>query len=1128
MDTFCHKRILFLIGLFFIIFYDSAEGLILPPDPFDSTDRYARLITASEGTITGVKAKVKAPGDPLGPGEVRALLQYKLQPPPGNKAFHSAASSPISIQTLSNSDSVLAQFDFLSPIPAEAYHHTLMIYYQGESSRTLLQISEYGSDQLLSESLGVPVQDPPPPQGGVRIWGPITFLRERENPKTEQISIPISDPTGSFLLRLSNGTSEGTNRVSSAVIKLNDQEIFRPSDLNQQIGDLSRRVTLVSGENQLEVRLRSAPGAFVTLELFRMEKQACEVLGLRTFIRTTGKPELITDTFELGPQFSAPFTFNLTNGNPDGSSRLDSVIITLNGTFVFYPNNFNEQVGTLSQVVPLQSTNTLDVELRGAPGDFLSLGISGYDHTPPHVTITNPSNGATFRAGSISVSGIVDDPSASVTVEGISVPVASDGSFTLDGVVLQEGENRIEVIAADACGNMGEDQIVVYLQPVPQGPSLEICAQPIMPTIAITAAPGGGEDCSHLYYMRSYRGTISGTTDETAVSLTLNGVLLPDGVPVIDEGDIYYGLREGNFIWVRVNIPPIDGTYSYTAVATNAEGGRTESIVYFVYDTVPPVVTITSPLDGWVTSNGIITVTGTIDDPQATIRLGWDDPPLTVTDGTFTAQASLREGLNYIYFTAIDLAKNYAEAGLRVTLDTTPPEIALPGLTEGMAGNSSTLNVAGIITDETIETVTVTINGGSPQVLSLTDLSFSGALTLIPGLNTLVFTATDRAGNTSSVTRTFLVDLDPPVVAITSPVSGAHVSGTISVAVAATDAVSGIAGVTLFVDGQSAGSLSQPPFNFSVDTLNLANGSHTITVRAIDNAGNQGEASITVLVSALAIEIISPLNGATVNQSKVLVHGKIYNQTGEVGVVINGVLAEVQGNDFAAIVPLQTGQNILTAVATVVNESQVQTSATINTDTQQEMIRLMVYPTSGILKPPANTLDVAFEAEVYLPNPVLSYSWDFNGDGTAEITGADSKFTAQYQGPGLYFPRITVTDTQGNIYTETAIINVFSLEELDALLRSKWEGVKGKLLSADIEGALAFFDESAKPAYRELFNTLSSLLPIIVQEMSDIQLNEYASNAVIYDIRTIRDGIEYSFHLLFTQDSGGIWRISSF
>jgi hypothetical protein len=88
--------------------------------------------------------------------------------------------------------------------------------------------------------------------------------------------------------------------------------------------------------------------------------------------------------------------------------------------------------------------------------------------------------------------------------------------------------------------------------------------------------------------------------------------------------------------------------------------------------------------------------------------------------------------------------------------------------------------------------------------------------------------------------------------------------------------------------------------------------------------------------------------------------------------------------------------------------------------------------------------------------------------------------------------------------------------------------MKGKLLSADIEGALVFFDESAKPAYRELFNTLSSLLPIIVQEMSDIQLNKYASNAVIYDIRTIREGVEYSFHLLFTQDSGGIWRISSF
>ncbi len=46
---------------------------------------------------------------------------------------------------------------------------------------------------------------------------------------------------------------------------------------------------------------------------------------------------------------------------------------------------------------------------------------------------------------------------------------------------------------------------------------------------------------------------------------------------------------------------------------------------------------------------------------------------------------------------------------------------------------------------------------------------------------------------------------------------------------------------------------------------------------------------------------------------------------------------------------------------------------------------------------------------------------------------------------GLYFPSVTVTDNQGNVSTETTLVNVFWREEMDALLTSKWEGMKGAL-----------------------------------------------------------------------------------
>jgi hypothetical protein len=123
---------------------------------------------------------------------------------------------------------------------------------------------------------------------------------------------------------------------------------------------------------------------------------------------------------------------------------------------------------------------------------------------------------------------------------------------------------------------------------------------------------------------------------------------------------------------------------------------------------------------------------------------------------------------------------------------------------------------------------------------------------------------------------------------------------------------------------------------------------------------------------------------------------------------------------------------------------------------------------------------------------------------------------------------VTVTDSQGNIYSETTLVNVLSREEIDALLRAKWEGMKGALSQANIEGAISYFDDFSKAGYKEHFTVLSPILSQIVQELNDIQLIGMMKNAIEYDIRTIRNGKEYSFYLLFVRDNDGLWKIRSF
>ena len=974
---------------------------------------------------------------------------------------------------------------------------------------------------LFREEKEILLQTPPPFQGGVLLWGPVTFLRERAKPKTEQVSFALDDATGPFVLRLTNGTSEGTRRVSSAVIKLNGQEIFRPSEFNQKVEELRRQVILLSGENLLEVNLRSAPGAIVTLELFRLEQQACMVYDFHTFRRSKGKPFKEVEVFELNPQFEGPYILNLNSGNSDGTQRVDSAVISLNNTSVFEPNDFNEQVGILTREVSLQSANTLRVELRGAPGDFLTIGITGYDDIPPGVTITNPKDGEIFAEGPITVRGTVDDPLASVTINGILVAVAADGSFTLDGVRVTDEETKIQAVAVDTCGNKDEDQISVFLRPAQEGPLLTFCIGGSLPTIAARAA-----DCRTEAFTWGF-GQVRGTTDGTTTELILDGISIPRGEWIEGKGNLDWGTWDGAYFSALLNVPGPDGVYPITATAKIATGGKTEATVTFIKDTKPPAVTITSPKDGWVTNNPIFTLTGTVDDPQATVYGGWDYSPIPIVDGVFAAEATLyEEGPNYVSISAFDPAWNGSEAVIWVTLDTTLPQVKIANLTDGMAVNNPILEINGTIIDKTPEAVTVAVNGGLSQNFSLSGENFSGVVNLVPGANTLDFTAIDKAGNKNRASRSIFLDIDPPIVGITSPVSEANVSGLIAVSVNAVDNLAGIAKVSLLVDGQLKAILTQPPFTFSLDTAILALGSHTITAVGMDQAGNQTEAAITVSVSRFRIEIVSPANGATINKSQALVQGKIHNQAGEIGVVVSGFLAEVNGEDFAVVIPLRLGQNILTATATNLEGLRAQTSLTVNTEIRQEIVRLTPSPLSGMLKKPANTLDITFEAEAFLENPVASYSWDFDGDGVPEATGIEPKITNPYQDPGFFFPKVTITDSQGNRYEETTLVHVIAREEVEPILSSKWEGVKTALVNGDIEGALQYFVAASRDRYRQTFTALGSeRINYLFASIIEFKIFTLYGRVAGCGAVRIEGGRRYAYPVNFVQDENGIWKI---
>lgn len=82
-------------------------------------------------------------------------------------------------------------------------------------------------------------------------------------------------------------------------------------------------------------------------------------------------------------------------------------------------------------------------------------------------------------------------------------------------------------------------------------------------------------------------------------------------------------------------------------------------------------------------------------------------------------------------------------------------------------------------------------------------------------------------------------DTTAPTVSITAPANNATASGTLNVAANASDNV-GVTQVEFLVDGQSRNTDTSTPYSFalSTTTLGLPNGTHTLTARARDAAGN--------------------------------------------------------------------------------------------------------------------------------------------------------------------------------------------------------------------------------------------------------------------------------------------------
>jgi hypothetical protein len=101
----------------------------------------------------------------------------------------------------------------------------------------------------------------------IKYWGHEIFTRSTGKPEVVKNKIGCADLIHfepEFVLHVKNG--DGTNNlVSSAIVKLDGKQIFGPSDFSKKITSLTKGITGVTENSELEVEVRGTPNSFLDI-----------------------------------------------------------------------------------------------------------------------------------------------------------------------------------------------------------------------------------------------------------------------------------------------------------------------------------------------------------------------------------------------------------------------------------------------------------------------------------------------------------------------------------------------------------------------------------------------------------------------------------------------------------------------------------------------------------------------------------------------------------------------------------------------------------------------------------------------------------------------------------------------
>lgn len=275
--------------------------------------------------------------------------------------------------------------------------------------------------------------------------------------------------------------------------------------------------------------------------------------------------------------------------------------------------------------------------------------------------------------------------------------------------------------------------------------------------------------------------TVQAIINGVTTTLTLNSGTGKWEATITAPSTSSYNNNDGHYYPVTVKATDEAGNVT-TKTDTDATLGN--SLKLKVKEKVAPIITITYPTASALITNNKPAIAWKVTDADSGVNSGSIKITIdsgsaitagitktAITDGyqcTYTPTAALSDGSHTIKIDAADNDGNAAtQKSVTFKIDTVPPTLSVTAPTNGLITNKAACTVTGTTNDITSSPVTVTVklNSGSAEAVTVgADGSFSKALTLVSGSNTITVVATDSAGKSTTVTRTVTLDTVAPTI----------------------------------------------------------------------------------------------------------------------------------------------------------------------------------------------------------------------------------------------------------------------------------------------------------------------------------------------------------------------------